>query len=379
MNHYKFDVVIIGGGPAGSTSAMLLSRKGYSVSLIEKRTFPREVLCGEFISNEVVDFLAGQSLYSNFLSLHPNPVSAFRFVGYGGREISSPFGFQAYALKRSKLDSLLLSKSVDNGTVLFQPAELKEIISIAGGYVLKVKPTDGEEIEILSGIILVAYGKQNYLDKKLSRNFYGYKSKLNAVKLHIGTKYFNDFNSQEIQLYTGRGIYCGLNAVDEDTITLCFLEDRSISNTSPGQSLQNLCSQNKKFRSLFDRDFFNTPFNFITYGTGNIYFGKKEITNGGIFFIGDAAGVIAPLAGDGIGMAVQSAGLISEILCKNNLDIIKSAAAYRKEWKKLFQRRIYTAGIIQKIILNHSFQSTGINLLSLFPAVLQRLIKYTRC
>jgi menaquinone-9 beta-reductase len=126
MNIKKFDIAVIGGGPSGSAAAMLLSEHGYSVALIEKKTFPREVLCGEFVSKEVIEFLKANLLYDEFLRLDPNPISSFRFIGSNGIDISSSLDFTGYGLKRSILDNFLLSKAIERGAKIFQPSEVKE-------------------------------------------------------------------------------------------------------------------------------------------------------------------------------------------------------------------------------------------------------------
>ena len=378
MNFKKFDVAIIGGGPAGSSAAMLLSRMGYSVSIIEKKSFPREVLCGEFISKEVVEFLQENLLYEEFLSLNPNPITSFRFSGENGKDLISSLKFTAYGIKRSRLDNFLLSKAKENGAEIFQPAEVREIIKQTDGYLLKIKSGVQEEFTLNSKIIIAAYGKQNILDKNSGRDFYRKKSKLNGVKFHIDKVHFNSFNLEEIQIYTGRGVYCGLNAVDKNTITLCFLEKRNKLQYSPKDLLLQLSRENIKFNALLSQDFFDYVETLPVYGTGNIYFGKRDIVNEGIFYIGDAAGVIAPLVGDGIGMAVQSAGLVSDILFRNNLVQEKAGIEFEKEWSNMFLRRISLAGIIQKSVLNNSFRNPGIKMVSLFPGALSTIIKYTR-
>ena len=147
---------------------------------------------------------------------------------------------------------------------------------------------------------------------------------------------------------------------------------------SPKELLLQLSRQNKKFNSLLNQNFFDSIDKFQVYGTGNIYFGKRDIVNEGIFYIGDAAGVIAPLVGDGIGMAVQSARLVSDILCRNNLVQEKAGIEYENEWRDRFLRRLSLAGIIQKIVLNNSFRNPGIKMVSFFPGALSTIIKYTR-
>jgi flavin-dependent dehydrogenase len=378
MNLRKYDISIIGGGPAGSSAGILLSKRGYSVAIIEKKSFPREVLCGEFISKEVVEFLKGNFLYEEFLGLNPNPITSFRFIGENGKELYSELEFPAYGIRRSKLDNFLLNKAQGNGAEIFQPAEVKEIQKQSEGYLLEIKSGELDEFTLNSKIIIAAYGKQNILDKKLGRGFHTQKSGLNGVKFHIDKLHFDSFDSKEIQVYTGSDIYCGLNAVDDNIVNLCFLAKKNKSQHSPKENLLQLSRENKKFCALLKDDFFDYIDKVPVYGTGNIYFGKRDIVNEGIFNIGDAAGVIAPLVGDGIGMAVQSANLLSEILIRNKLVQRKSGEEYEKEWRNIFLRRISLAGIIQKSVLNNSFRTPGMKLVSHFPGVLSSIIKYTR-
>ena len=378
MSVKKFDIAVIGGGPSGSAAAMLLCEHGYSVALIEKKTFPREVLCGEFISKEVIEFLKANLLYNEFLKLDPNPISLFRFIGSIGIDVSSSLDFTGYGIKRSRLDNFLLSKAKERGAEIFQPAEVKDLSRQDNGYLVTLKSAIEEELKIHATIIIAAYGKQNILDKLSGRDFYAEKSLLNGIKFHIERSMFKNFNPAEIIILDGPGIYLGLNAVDTNIVTLCFLERRSNLHYSPKERLLLLSRENKVFESLINKEFFDRLDNLPVYGTGNIYFGKKDIVKDGIFYIGDSAGVIAPLAGDGIGMAVQSASLISEILMRNKLQVEISEIEYRKEWRTMFLRRLYVAGLIQKIVLNNSIKNIGLKLVSIYPGLLTNIIKFTR-
>ncbi len=377
MNNNNFDIIVIGGGPAGSSAAMFLSKKGYSVALIEKKVFPREVLCGEFISKEVNQFLEENSLFNDFLKLNPNPITSFRYSGSTDKEISSEFNFHAYALKRSKLDLFLLTKAGDKGAIIFQPAEVNEISRINEGYSVQLK-IENQNVNLFSKIVVAAYGKQNIFDKKLNRKCSMISSQLNGIKMHLDRDYFNNFSQHEIQIFTGSGIYCGLNAVDENTVTLCYLYDREKIRTTNTKMLQHLADENPKFKSLLKYDFSELFESVPVYGTGDIYFGTRELTDSGIFFLGDAAGVIAPLAGDGIGMAVQSAQLLAGILSKYNLDILKSTEDYNREWRNKFSGRLKTARSIQSLIMNKTIEKIGLNFVSLFPFLLPKLITHTR-
>ena len=380
MTNSDFDVGIIGGGPAGSSAALLLARNGFRVLVIEKKVFPREVLCGEFLSNEVIQFLKDQSLFDEFLSLHPNPITSFKFK-IDSKSITSKLGFTSYGLKRSKFDQFLLQKAEASGAKIIQPAEVKSINRIEDNYKLIISGTEKKISEIIVKDLIAAYGKQNILDKNLSRNFLNKKSNLNGIKFHIGKKYLNSFNEEEIQIFSSEGIYCGLNAVDYETVTVCFLENRNKTRLSPRQQIPELMIKNKSFSKIFNddlHDFFN---NVKIYGTGNIYFGKRNLIENGIYMIGDAAAVIAPLAGDGIGMAIESAKIIASLIVKQryeNLDKLYIEQWYIKSWHNRFNKRIKTARIIQKIILKKVPRSLGFKVVYNFPSLLPALIKLTR-
>ena len=97
--------------------------------------------------------------------------------------------------------------------------------------------------------------------------------------------------------------------------------------------------------------------------------------------VGDAARVISPLAGDGIGMAMESARMIFEIINKfsiGNMNREKIYSVYKKQYERVFNKRLYTAKIIQGIILNRKSRRLGFGLAKNYPALLPYLIKFTR-
>jgi len=101
----------------------------------------------------------------------------------------------------------------------------------------------------------------------------------------------------------------------------------------------------------------------------------------GIFMIGDAAGVIAPLAGDGIGIAMESGKLIADLLYKKiceNLSKEELKSLYTKEWNKLFSKRMLTAKIIQGFILKRFSRNSGSLFMKNFKSLLPYLINATR-
>jgi menaquinone-9 beta-reductase len=375
------DILIIGGGPAGSTTALYLSKLGYDITLIEKKKYPRETLCGEFLSKEVTDILKELNIFQEFILLKPNQLKSFRAVNDSGTELHSALNFDAYAMKRSVFDSLLLEIAKKQNVNIIQPATLKSVSKTKSGFISEVENESGEVIQVKSKLVIAAYGKQNSLDKKLERSFINKKSFLNGVKFHLPVELLKEKFSDEIRIYIDEGIYCGMNQVNDSEMTVCFLENRKNSKIPSRERLAEVIRSNKSFRDIFTDEAVDHINSANVYGTGNIHFGKREVVENGIIMVGDSARVIAPLAGDGIGMAMESAKILYEVLFKYKLvesDLQKIYLDYKQQYDKAFSKRLKTARIIQGIILNKKLRKIGFAFADKYPALLPYLIKFTR-
>lgn len=379
MTELNTDILIIGGGPAGSTTALYLSELGFNITLIEKKIFPREVLCGEFLSKEVTDVLKELKIFNDFLSLNPNKLNSFRAVDESGIELNSNLNFDAYALKRSVFDLFLLNKARDKNVKVMQPAEVISTIRSNREFISVIEENNGNKLQIKSKLVIGAYGKQNILDKKLGRDFVNKKSNLNGVKFHLPTNLLNKQFEDEIRIYTDEELYCGMNQVSDTEMTVCFLENRKQSKIPSRERLIEVIKSNNHFKKVFSEDAIDYIKTTNIYGTGNIYFGKREVVENGIIMVGDAARVISPLAGDGIGMAMESAKLLYSVFSKYNPDNIdKIYSDYVTQYEKIFSKRLKTAKIIQGIILNRKSRRLGFGLVKNYPSLLPYLIKFTR-
>lgn len=381
MKNLETEILIIGGGPAGATTAIYLSQLGFGITIIEKKVFPRETLCGEFLSKEVTDILKELNAFDDFISLSPNKLKSFSIIDDSGIELKSDLNFDAYAIKRSVFDSLLLEKAKTRNVNVIQPAEVISSAKINSEFISEIEDGSDEITQIKSKLVIAAYGKQNILDKKLEREFVNKKSNLNGLKFHLPVKLLKYSFSNEIRIYADEEIYCGMNQVSDAEITVCFLENRKQSKIPSRERLIDLIKSNKHIQKVFSDEAINYLKSADIYGTGNIYFGKREVVENGIIMIGDAASVISPLAGDGIGMAMESAKLLYEIMCKNNFDETNRETiylSYRNSFKKIFYKRLKTANIIQEIILNRKYRKLGFGIANKYPSLLPYLIKFTR-
>ena len=318
---------------------------------------------------------------NDFLSLKPNKLKSFRAVDDSGIEIKSDLNFDAYAMKRSIFDALLLETAKTRKVNIIQPAEVISTLKSNSNFISEIEDGSGKKLQIKSKLVIAAYGKQNILDKKLKRDFVTKKSNLNGVKFHLPINLLKNSFSDEIRIYTDKELYCGMNQVSDTEMTVCFLENRKQSKIPSRERLIDVIKSNEYFRKIF----FDEAIEYIKstniYGTGNIYFGNREVAENGIVMIGDAARVISPLAGDGIGMAMESAKLLFEIIDKFGIEEKnreKMFSAYKKRYEKTFNKRLSTAKIIQGIILNRKSRRLGFGLAKNYPSLLPYLIKFTR-
>ncbi len=374
------DAVIIGGGPSGSSAAISLATKGWNVAVLEKRQFPRNVVCGEFLSPEVITAIQSFGLYDDFIGRTPISISQFKFCPDNGIEVSRPFPFAAYTMKRSELDQMLLRAASDRGAQIIQPADVRRLKRT--GNIFEVSYVSNAEEQILTASkVILAHGRQGSIDKQLKRSYTDLQSGINGVKYHIPKDLLNGWNDNVTALFSTHGIYCGINSVDSSFATLCFLFDTTKDVLDSKDALTKLLSNNQKFHSVFTRDLLHSLRDIPVTGTGNVYFGKRNVYEHGVFMVGDAAGVIAPLAGDGIGIAMESGIALAKILVHygpKSTDEANAAAEYKKMWRALFSKRIAASSLLQSALLHSRLGNLGGRVLHSFPSITNRLLHLTR-
>ncbi len=283
-------------------------------------------------------------------------------------------------MKRGAFDSMLLEQAHRSGTTIYQPITVEQVDKSENGYILTIAGSDGKT-QIRSRYIVCAYGKSNILDKVLQRNIPHRRSGLVGVKFHIQKEYLNNLPDHEVQIYTGYKMYCGTNTVNDNTVTVCFLADQSTINRQPRTKIQELLKSNHHFAGVISNDALEKLSSFPIFGTADIYFGTKSKIANGMFMIGDTAQVIAPLAGDGIGMAMESAKILAEVLEEGRnkkLSTENISHSYETQWISSFRKRIIIAKTIQQLLFSKHGKKAGGLVLSLFPSLLSYTVEKTR-
>lgn len=364
----NFDVLIIGGGLAGLTAGIHLSQKKLKVVLVEKSSFPRHKVCGEYISNEILPNL--KWLGVNVLELQPTNISKFKFTTQKGKTAEAKLPLGGFGISRYALDEFLYQKALANNCFV-----LKENVTNVSFTDDIFNITTSEQI-ITAKIVLGAFGKRSNIDQILDRNFFHKKSPWLAVKAH----YSGNFDDTLVALHNFDGGYCGVSKVESNVINICYITDyatfKKYKNIEEYQ--QNILYKNQHLKFIFENStlLFEKPLTI-----SQISFNEKKAVENHVIMIGDTAGLIHPLCGNGMAMAMHSAKIASEILLKYfsdkemNRDLLEKK--YTNEWKKHFGKRIVMGRILARILTYKSITTLFVAIIASFPGLFRTIIKQT--
>src|SRR5215217_1901554 len=131
------DVIVIGGGPAGSVSARLLAERGHRVLLLDKARFPRHKACSEYVNPAGARLLAELGLSGDLENLGAHRMEAMLIHAPGGHRFLADFGVvqpagTAIGLSRFRLDSLLLDHAREVGVEVREGAHVRDILVVNG-------------------------------------------------------------------------------------------------------------------------------------------------------------------------------------------------------------------------------------------------------
>lgn len=366
----KKEISIIGGGLAGLTAALHLSSAGIKIRLYEKDRYPNHKVCGEYLSREILPYL--ESLGVSLHMLNPVYISRLLYSSPSGKEIKADLPLGGIGISRYALDNFLYQKALERGVeVIHETVTSIEFTENT----FKISTGKGSAAE--SDLVLGAYGKRSLLDKKLDREFIIKKNGWLAVKAHYE---MDSFPEDLVALHNFKGGYCGLSKTETSAINVCYLatyksfKEHKNTETYKQEVLMKNKHLNiffKKAKPLFSRD--------LTIA--QISFDPKSRVKDHVLMLGDAAGLIHPLCGNGMAMAIHSAKIASETILKycnsSSFNREKLEEEYDKIWNNNFLSRLRTGRVLQKILLNPSMAEFSQSTLILFPSLLPEIIKRT--
>lgn len=368
-----YDVAIIGGGLAGLSLSIQLARLGHSVLLMEKETYPFHRVCGEYISLESWNFLEQLGLPLSNMELPM--IQQLIVTAPNGKALTQKLPLGGFGISRYLLDEQLKQIAVEAGVTVLEGCKVEDAVF----------DVDGFNISTNKGIFRAmvtagSFGKRSLLDIKWKRPFVLRKTG-NLVN-YVGVKYHirTAFPVDTIALHNFEDGYCGISKIEGDRYCLCYLTTaknlRQHDNSIPAME-KAILHRNPNLQQIFQESefLFSQP---VTIA--QINFSNKEQVFNHILLLGDAAGMITPLCGNGMSMALHGSKLLAphiHAFLRKDISREELEKRYVQEWKQQFKKRLtigrwIQAGFGKSIITN--MMVTG---LKRFPKLTGWLIQQT--
>ena len=364
-----FDVIIVGGGLAGLTSAIHLSSRKKRVLLIEKNEYPKHKVCGEYISNEVLPYL--NSLGINPINEGAKQITKVHISTTKSNLIKGELPLGGFGMSRYFLDNLLVKKAHLNGVQILKDT-VDSIHFKKDSFTITTKSSGVFQSKITIG----AFGKRSSLDQKMKRKFIQKKSPYLAVKIHVK----GVFPENLVALHNFKGGYCGVSKVENNAINVCYItEYRSFKKHKNITDFQEqVVFKNKHLRKIFKE---SSPVFEKPLTISQVSFQTKNPVEDHIIMCGDTAGMIHPLCGNGMGMAISSARLASVRILQFLNGEIKTREGlekqYLRDWNKEFKIRLKTGHFIAWLFRNQTISQIAYSILKRIPSLLPKMIKFT--
>jgi len=292
-----------------------------------------------------------------------------------GKELEQSLPLGGFGISRYKLDAILAEIARQNGVELIEGTKVEEmkfenetfcLQTIAGNYQAK--------------IAIGAFGKRTNLDVKWKRKFILQKpNKLNnyiGVKYHIKTNWPEDL----IALHNFENGYCGISQIEGNRYCLCYLTTarnlERCGNSIPDMERQ-ILSHNPHLKKIFEG---SEIISRSPTTISQISFEKKEQVYNHLLLAGDAAGMIAPLCGNGMSMALHGSKIAFEqihLFLQKKIPRWQMEQDYAHTWKKEFSSRLRTGRMVQRFFGSVFLSDLLISVLKPFPSITDKLIART--
>jgi 2-polyprenyl-6-methoxyphenol hydroxylase-like FAD-dependent oxidoreductase len=390
------DALVIGAGPAGASTAILLKMAGWRVILVEKSAYPRQKVCGECLSAASLALLDQLGVGA---PVQDRAGPELRQVGWM-REASTliadlppcadgPYRY-GRALGRDQLDAILVNRAIELGVILVQPGKVR---SVRGGWgdfecdiEMNTQDSAGprgmqESVTRRVSIVVDAHGSWEKgpedgarLTSRIPRrgsDLFGFKASFVNATIPQGL----------LPVLSFRGGYGGLVMAEDRRLTLagCIRRDTLAASRShvPGTSAgvafeQYLRASCRGVREALAGALRSGPWLSIGPLRPQIRVSKP----GRLFSVGNAAGETHPLIGEGMSMALQSAFLLTGYLSAQPAHAIDATRAleihraYRSAWRNAFELRLRFAAIFAHVAMRPALSLPITRLLRSYPRLL---------
>ena len=365
-----YDVAIIGGGLAGLSLSIDLKLRGYNIIVIEKSDYPRQKVCGEYISMESYQYL--HQLCPALNEHHLPLITRFELTATGKKTFETPLDLGGFGVSRYLLEELLYLEAKRKGVIFLLNNKANDISFNENEKKYTIQTNHSV---VNANLVCNSTGrKSNFEVKENGRKPSG--------KNYVGVKYHLkiDRDPAKIEIHNFPGGYCGISNIEDNKSCLCYIVNakylKLVKNSIPSLE-KNYLHKNERLQKIFNTAEFLLKDPVTISG---INFGIKQPVRDNSIYLGDAAGSIAPIAGNGMSMALRSASVLSKYIDQYFQGEISQQVLlenYSKFWKKEFTGRIKLSRYFQQLSEYSFLTNITIGIFNGFPGLAGTTIRNT--
>jgi len=321
----KFDALIIGGGPAGSSCAIGLAQQGLKVVVVDKSLFPRPKVCGGFIGPQSREVLSTFGVWQKLIDKGAQRIDRSKLVSPNGESVTIPiYEGQALGCSRNLLDAVLLDRVKEMGVEVLEGAQVRQIFNNGNGFELDIDHyRKNQQHRFYATHLIDASGHPSPPDK--SRH----------VQMGIAALYEDMPSARgQVMLYCCPKGHVGINPFEGNRVNVCYVVQADLfqeKDCDPQKVLDGWMKDNHGLRETFEGIKRLTPWKAVYVPV------RKAINllDKGIWHAGDSAGFINPVTGGGMSIALISGQLLAQSIVKYDNDQ-ERLKAYTKSYKQCF-------------------------------------------
>jgi flavin-dependent dehydrogenase len=347
----RFDVIVVGGGPAGSVAAASCAQAGFSVALFEHKTFPRHKVCGDVINPGCWPIFESLDVAGKIRALPQHAVTAAQFTTSDGAMVDVPM--RACTIRRSELDTALLQHARTCGVTVFEGEAVRDIARSSEVFT-------SNDRYIASRGIIGADGRHSVVATRAGlRRGTGRNGHIAFQADFRAPTTMND----AVQLHLFPNGYCGVVRVDGERVNVCIVTDRAgARNHDDCEALfERTVCQNRQFRALGIAPEPLGPLQSVHPLVTSLNVPHRDR----VWLVGDALRTTEPFTGQGIFFALQTARLAAEC--------IRTGSDYAAAVQRLYARRGRTNALLRRLMYREALASPAIRALRRSPSIVRWL------
>ena len=311
------DVIVVGAGPAGAATAILCCERGLEVLVLDRATFPRPKLCGEYLSPESARILDRLGVLKAIDAAGATPLSGMRITAPDGtaldaryREIGGrrPYRDHAMALFRALLDSILADRLRALPVDFREGVRVTDLV-IEGDRVAGVETLDseGRRETIAAPLVVGADGRASVVAQRLGCR---HAHRLRRMALVTYVRGLDDCRDAG-EIFVDPPDYAILNPVAPERINMSLVVP--LAHVGPWRGrLETFFAARVKQLTHLARRLSGAERVAPVEAMGPLAYRVGAPTQGGVLLVGDASGFYDPLTGEGVFSALRGAELAAE-------------------------------------------------------------------